>query len=156
LDGPSTHHRTALGSKARNLLPSASFAGDSWHQTSGMLRSACALVGIMAVVYINNQARLNRLPASGRLTAQLPRRTIQMLVYEKYVGEAAAEIPTSYRAAQDRAQAERAGLWQDPDPVPSWEWRKSQKVRSRRAQDAFGLTKPPVLPAPFKGHLYLK
>jgi len=64
----------ALGSKACNLLPSASFAGDSWHQTSGMLRSACALVGRMAVVYINNQARINRLPASGRLTAQLPQR----------------------------------------------------------------------------------
>jgi endonuclease YncB( thermonuclease family) len=58
-------------------------------------------------------------------------------VYEKYVGEAAAEIQTSYRAAQDTAQAERAGLWQDPDPVPSWEWRKSKKERSRRAQDAF-------------------
>jgi endonuclease YncB( thermonuclease family) len=76
-----------------------------------------------------------------------------MLVYENYVREAAAEIPTSYRAAQDRAQAERAGLWQDPDPVSSWEWRKSKKERSRRAQDEFGLTKPPVWLAPFKGHL---
>jgi endonuclease YncB( thermonuclease family) len=45
-------------------------------------------------------------------------------VYEKYVGEAAAEIQTGYRDAQQRAQAERAGLWQDPDPVPPWEFRK--------------------------------
>ena len=48
-------------------------------------------------------------------------------VYEKYVREAAAEIQTSYRDAQDRAQAERTGLWQDPDPVPPWEWRRNEK-----------------------------
>jgi endonuclease YncB( thermonuclease family) len=47
-------------------------------------------------------------------------------VYDKYVGEAAAEIQTGYRDAQQRAQAERAGLWQDPDPVPPWEWRKEK------------------------------
>jgi endonuclease YncB( thermonuclease family) len=58
-------------------------------------------------------------------------------VYEKYVREAAAEIQTSYRDAQDRAQAERTGLWQDPDPVPPWEWRRNEKERTRMAQDAF-------------------
>ena len=45
-------------------------------------------------------------------------------VYEKYVGEAPAEIQSSYHDAQDTAQTQRAGLWQDPDPVPPWEWRK--------------------------------
>jgi endonuclease YncB( thermonuclease family) len=58
-------------------------------------------------------------------------------VYEKYVGEASAEIQTSYRDAQDAAQAERVGLWQDPDPIPPWEWRRVNKERSRMAQDAF-------------------
>ena len=42
-------------------------------------------------------------------------------VYERYVGEAAADIQTSYRDAQNTAQAERAGLWQDPDPMPPWD-----------------------------------
>jgi endonuclease YncB( thermonuclease family) len=46
-------------------------------------------------------------------------------VYEKYVGEAAAEIQTRYRDAQAGAQSGKAGLWQDPDPVPPWEWRRS-------------------------------
>ena len=49
-------------------------------------------------------------------------------VYEKYVGEAAAEIQSSYRDAQDAAQAEKAGLWQDSKPVPPWEWRKEKHV----------------------------
>jgi endonuclease YncB( thermonuclease family) len=54
-------------------------------------------------------------------------------VYEKYFGEAAAEIQTNYREAQDTAQAQRAGLWQDPDPVPPWEWRKEKHVTSQAA-----------------------
>jgi endonuclease YncB( thermonuclease family) len=49
-------------------------------------------------------------------------------VYEKYVGEASGEIQTSYRDAQHRAEAEKAGLWQDSDPVPPWEWRKEKHV----------------------------
>src|SRR5438552_3356034 len=42
-------------------------------------------------------------------------------VYEKYVAQASAEIQTRYRYAQDAAQAERAGLWRYPAPVPPWE-----------------------------------
>jgi endonuclease YncB( thermonuclease family) len=52
-------------------------------------------------------------------------------VYEKYVTEAPAEIQTSYRAAQATAQSDRLGLWQDPDPVPPWEWRKEKRATSR-------------------------
>jgi len=54
-------------------------------------------------------------------------------VYEKYVGEAAAEIQSSYRDAQDTAQAERAGLWQDSDPMPPWEWRKEKRASLQAA-----------------------
>jgi endonuclease YncB( thermonuclease family) len=49
-------------------------------------------------------------------------------VYEKYVGEASAEIRTSYHDAQDTAQSGRVGLWQDPEPIPPWEWRKVKHV----------------------------
>jgi|SRR6516164_4723664 len=57
-------------------------------------------------------------------------------VYEKYVGEASALVQARYRNAQDAAQAQKAGLWRDPDPVPPWEWGKSEKERSKTAQDA--------------------
>lgn len=30
----------------------------------------------------------------------------------------------AYRRAQDRAKAQRAGLWTDPNPTPPWRWRK--------------------------------
>ena len=57
-------------------------------------------------------------------------------VYEKHVGEASALVQARYRNAQDAAQAQKAGLWRDPDPVPPWEWGKSEKERSKTAQDA--------------------
>jgi endonuclease YncB( thermonuclease family) len=56
-------------------------------------------------------------------------------IYERYVGEALAEIQSSYRDAQYTAQAQRTGLWQDPDPVPPWEWRKGEEALSRMTQD---------------------
>ena len=49
-------------------------------------------------------------------------------VYEKYVGEALPEIQTNYWAAQATAQSHRLGLWQDPDPVPPWEWCKDKRA----------------------------
>ncbi|MDH4040145.1 MAG: thermonuclease family protein, partial [Gammaproteobacteria bacterium] len=30
-------------------------------------------------------------------------------------------------AAEDKARAERLGLWAEPNPVPPWEWRRQQK-----------------------------
>jgi endonuclease YncB( thermonuclease family) len=49
-------------------------------------------------------------------------------VYEKYVTEASPEIQTGYRATQVAAQSGRLGLWQDPDPVPPWDWRNEKRV----------------------------
>jgi endonuclease YncB( thermonuclease family) len=54
-------------------------------------------------------------------------------VYEKYVGEAPPEIQTTYRAALAVAQSEKTGLWQDPDPVPPWEWRKEKRASLQAA-----------------------
>src|SRR6516162_4973363 len=54
-------------------------------------------------------------------------------VYEKHVGEAPDEIQTDYRDAQDDAQSEKGGLWQDPDPVPPWEWRKGKRASLQAA-----------------------
>ena len=52
-------------------------------------------------------------------------------VYEKYVSQAPLELQASYRAAEALARSDQIGLWQDPDPIPPWEWRKGEKERSR-------------------------
>jgi endonuclease YncB( thermonuclease family) len=56
--------------------------------------------------------------------------------FYRYLVQAPAEVQASYSAAGDRARDQRVGLWVDSNPVPPWEWRKSQKKRSRMAQDA--------------------
>ena len=55
-------------------------------------------------------------------------------VYEKYITRATLAIEASYRAAQALAESDRLGLWQDPAPVPPWEWRKGEKEPSNIAQ----------------------
>jgi endonuclease YncB( thermonuclease family) len=52
-------------------------------------------------------------------------------VYEKYVSEAPLEIEASYRAAEADARSDKLGLWQDPDPVPTWEWREEKRATPR-------------------------
>ena len=49
-------------------------------------------------------------------------------VYEKHVGEALDEIQAGYLDAQADARSEKAGLWQDPEPMPRWEWCKQERV----------------------------
>lgn len=46
-------------------------------------------------------------------------------VYRKY----AHGVP-EYYAAEDEAHRQRLGLWADADPVPPWEWRRSNKHQS--------------------------
>jgi endonuclease YncB( thermonuclease family) len=56
--------------------------------------------------------------------------------YDRYLPEASEAIQASYRQAQEGARTKQAGLWSDPDPIPPWEWRKTEKDRSRTIQPA--------------------
>lgn len=44
--------------------------------------------------------------------------------YRKYQKEQTPPQRTDYEAAEDRAKAEKIGLWAEPSPVPPWEWRR--------------------------------
>ena len=43
--------------------------------------------------------------------------------YRKYAHEQLPRERTEYESAEDRAAADRTGLWQDKNAVPPWEWR---------------------------------
>jgi len=44
--------------------------------------------------------------------------------YRKYAKEQPPEDRGRYEFEEQEAKARRVGLWQDPDPVPPWEWRR--------------------------------
>ena len=47
--------------------------------------------------------------------------------FRKYAHEQLPKDRVDYEAAEDRAAADRVGLWQDKNPVPPWEWRSMRK-----------------------------
>jgi endonuclease YncB( thermonuclease family) len=57
-------------------------------------------------------------------------------VYERYLPDASPDIRASYQQAQAAARQQKFGLWSDPLPVPPWNWRKSEKERSKMTHDA--------------------
>jgi endonuclease YncB( thermonuclease family) len=48
--------------------------------------------------------------------------------FKRYAHEQSEEERQRYAFAEDEARARKAGLWQERDPVPPWEWR-NQKTR---------------------------
>jgi endonuclease YncB( thermonuclease family) len=47
--------------------------------------------------------------------------------YKKYQGEQSQADRVEYSEAEVDARDTRRGLWQDPDPIPPWEYRKSKR-----------------------------
>ena len=46
--------------------------------------------------------------------------------YKKYQKEQSAKDRLLYDNAEVEARKAKRGLWQEPDPVPPWEWRKKK------------------------------
>ena len=44
--------------------------------------------------------------------------------YRKYAHEQSGVDQALYEAAEGKARREGNGLWQEPDPVPPWKWRR--------------------------------
>lgn len=47
--------------------------------------------------------------------------------YKKYENEQSPEDRVTYAAAEEKARSQKTGLWQDPNPVPPWDYRKNRK-----------------------------
>jgi endonuclease YncB( thermonuclease family) len=46
--------------------------------------------------------------------------------FRRYAQEQPPQERAECESAEDRARADGAGLWRDPQPVPPWEWRRGQ------------------------------
>lgn len=49
--------------------------------------------------------------------------------YRKYASEQPPQERLEYEIAETKAAVDRIGLWQDRNPVPPWEWRKTERER---------------------------
>jgi endonuclease YncB( thermonuclease family) len=47
--------------------------------------------------------------------------------YKKYQSEQTAEDRERYAFAEYEAKAKRVGLWDDPNSIPPWDWRKGER-----------------------------
>lgn len=48
--------------------------------------------------------------------------------YREYASDQTPEARGQYAFAEEEARAKRAGLWQDPEPMAPWEWRRSSRL----------------------------
>jgi len=49
--------------------------------------------------------------------------------YRKYAGEQVPQDRTSYAEAENTARQLHLGLWQDPQPTPPWDYRRTKSLR---------------------------
>lgn len=47
--------------------------------------------------------------------------------FKKYKGDLVQEDRITYVQAEQKAEANRVGLWVDPNPIPPWDFRKQKK-----------------------------
>ncbi len=50
--------------------------------------------------------------------------------YRAYAKEQTAAERREYENAEDQARAAKGGLWREHNPVPPWEWRRSQRKQN--------------------------
>ena len=67
-------------------------------------------------------------PCSMTLNAGLYQVTVGMAWwYRQYAKEQTPEQRGQYEFAEFEAKAKRAGLWQEPEPVAPWDWRRQKR-----------------------------
>lgn len=52
--------------------------------------------------------------------------------YKQYQREQSPDDRSAYAQAEERAKAEKQGLWIDSDPTPPWDWRHQRKPKRGR------------------------
>jgi len=106
IDAP--ERRQAWGNRSRQSLSELCWEKDATYQAQDVDRYG-RTVAVVSCAGVNvNRAQVERGMA---------------WVYPKYNKDAA--LPE----LQERARAERRGLWADPEPVPPWKWRKQSRTK---------------------------
>jgi endonuclease YncB( thermonuclease family) len=94
-----------------------------WHARDSYGR----LIGTVWVVPPDSPCR-GRRDCPKTLDAGLAQLTVGLAWhYTQYAHEQDPQQRGQYEFAELEARAKRAGLWRDREPVPPWEWRRSEK-----------------------------
>jgi len=136
LDQTRTPHRIRLagidapemkqpyGARARSSLASLAFQKPVvvvWHKRDRYGR----IVGHVDVVVTGECGRTDCARREDVALAQLASGLAWH--YKRFQGEQTPEERRLYAVAEDAARARREGLWQDPRPVPPWEFRNGRR-----------------------------
>ena len=91
---------------------------------------------IIGVVWVRSpDTRCDAEPCRKTLDASMYQLTVGMAWwYRYYAKEQTPEQRGQYEFAEFEAKAKKAGLWQEPEPIAPWEWRR----RKREATDYEG------------------
>lgn len=74
--------------------------------------------------------------------------------YRKFTNEQSSADRASYESAEQKAQVRRAGIWQEANPIPPWEWRRSGAQGSSLGQGPDGVTTGQALPLVSSRNVY--
>jgi endonuclease YncB( thermonuclease family) len=120
-----------FGERSKENLSRLVFGRDvrvDWRKTDRYGR----LVGTVWVASPDAPCRRNA-DCANTLDAGMAQLTVGLAWhYKKYAHEQEPEQRGQYAFAEEEARAKRVGLWKDANPVPPWEWRKTDSGASNR------------------------
>ena len=102
------------------------FGGGARDNLSAMI--AGKIVTVEFVKFDRHQWMVGKVIANGRDICLEQVKAGMAWHYKKYEREQTRADRSAYAQAEEQARLARKGLWQDPSPVPPWQWRRAKEA----------------------------